>query len=137
MMGRTTFAPVLGFNVDWLYKKPVFVLSSTLNEIPESHKVKTHLLKGTIPEILGQIPKKEYFQLYIDGGVTIQNFLKEDLIDEMVITVFPILWGGGPSLFSDLPKALEFELVESKVYFNQLLQHHYRRKRKNTNTNKK
>ncbi len=72
--------------------------------------------------------------MYIDGGITIQNFLKEDLIDEMIITVFPIVLGGGIPLFSDLPKALEFELVESKVFVDQLVQQHFRRNRKTNKT---
>lgn len=133
VMGRNTFETVLGFNVDWPYKKPVFVLSNSLNEIPESHKGKAHLVKGTLPEVLEQIYKKGCDRLYIDGGITIQNFLKEDLIDEMIITVFPVLLGGGAPLFSELPYELELELLESKVYFNQLVQHRYRRKRKTGN----
>ncbi len=137
VMGRTTFETVLGFDVDWPYQKPVFVLSTTLKEIPESHKGKAHLVKGTTTDILGQIHKKGYFRLYIDGGKTIQNFLKEDLIDEMIITVFPIVLGGGSPLFSETPKELAFELVESKVFFNQLVQHHYLRNRKIINSNKK
>jgi len=130
VMGRTTFETVLGFDVEWPYDKPVFVLSNSLNEIPESHKEKAYLVKGTLAEILDHIHKKGCLRLYIDGGFTIQNFLKEDLIDELIITTFPILLGGGPKLFSSLPDELEFELVTSKVYFNQLLQNHYRRKSK-------
>ena len=135
VMGRTTFETVLGFDVDWPYKKPVFVLSTSLTEIPESHKDKAHLAKGTMSEILEQIHKKGCLRLYIDGGITIQGFLKEDLIDEMIITVFPVVLGGGTPLFSELPKALEFELVRSKVYVDQLVQHHFRRNRKTNNTN--
>ena len=82
-----------------------------------------------------QIHKKGYHRLYIDGGIAIQGFLKDDLIDEMIITVFPVLLGGGSPLFSELPKALEFELVKSKVYVDQLVQHHFRRNRKTNNTN--
>ena len=129
VMGRTTFETVLGFDVDWPYQKPVFVLSNSLNEIPESHKGKAHLINGTLAEILAQIHKKGYLRLYIDGGTTIQSFLKEDLIDEMIITIFPILLGGGSPLFSELPKELKFDLVESKVYVNQLVQQHFKRKR--------
>ncbi|GJM28765.1 MAG: diacylglycerol kinase [Cyclobacteriaceae bacterium] len=130
VMGRYTFETVLGFDVNWPYKKPVFVLSNSLNEIPESHRKKAYLVKGTVPQILEQIHNQGCTRLYIDGGVTIQSFLKEDLIDEMIITFFPILLGGGPTLFSDLPGTLQFELVESKVYFNQLVQQHFRRNRK-------
>jgi len=135
VMGRATFETVLGFDVEWPYKKPVFVLSNSLNEIPESHKGKAYLIKGTLAEILEQIHKKGYVRLYIDGGITIQSFLKEDLIDEMIITTFPVLLGGGSRLFSELPKELEFDLVKSKVYFNQLIQQHFSRNRKAKNTN--
>jgi len=109
VMGRITFETVCGFDVDWPYNKPVFVLSTTLNEMPESYKEKAFLLKGTLSEILDQIYEKGYQRLYIDGGTTIRNFLKADLIDEMIITTIPILLGGGSPLFSELPKEMKFE----------------------------
>lgn len=127
VMGRTTFEAVCGFDVDWPYDKPVFVLSNKLKEIPESHKGKAFLLKGTLNEILDQIYEKGFYKLYIDGGMTIRNFLKEDLIDEMIITTIPILLGGGFSLFSKLPNELKFELIGTKTYLNQLTQNHYKR----------
>ncbi|RFC55137.1 dihydrofolate reductase family protein [Brumimicrobium aurantiacum] len=129
VMGRTTFETVLGFDVDWPYEKPVFVLSTTLEKIPESHKGKAFLVKGTLAEILSQIHEKGYHQLYIDGGTTIRNFLKEDLIDEMILTTIPILLGGGASLFTELPQKLTFDLIETKTYMNQITQHHYKRKK--------
>ena len=129
VMGRKTFETVLGFDVDWPYDKPVFVLSNKLKEIPESHKDKAYLARGTLTQILEQIHQKGHKRLYIDGGTTIRNFLKADLIDEMVLTTIPILLGGGSPLFSKLPNALKFELVETKVFLNQIVQNHYKRKR--------
>lgn len=129
VMGRITFETVCAFDIDWPYGKPIFVLSNTLNEIPESHKEKALLVKGTLTEILGQINKKGFYRLYIDGGNTIQNFLKEDLVDEMIITTIPILLGGGSSLFSVLPNELKFELIKTKTYLNQVVQSHYKRKK--------
>ena len=129
VMGRTTFETVLGFDVDWPYDKPVFVLSHKLKEIPESHKDKAFLVKGTLTEILDQIHEKGYQRLYIDGGTTIRNFLKADLIDEMVLTTIPILLGGGSSLFAELPNELKFELIGKKTFLNQITQNHYIRKR--------
>lgn len=129
VMGRTSFETVCGFDVDWPYDKPVFVLSNTLNEIPESHKGKAFLVKGTLVEILAQIHHLGYYRLYIDGGATIQGFLREDLIDEMIITQIPLLLGGGFPLFSELAEVKDFELVSSQIYLNQLNQNHYRRKK--------
>ncbi|UAB86028.1 dihydrofolate reductase [Zunongwangia sp. SCSIO 43204] len=127
VMGRTTFETVIGFDVPWPYSKPVFVLSNSMKEIPESHKGKAFLANGTLTQILEQIHAKGHFNLYIDGGTTISNFLKEDLIDEMVLTRIPILLGGGHSLFSELSEQLKFKLVESKVFLNQITQSHYKR----------
>ncbi|WP_418263529.1 dihydrofolate reductase family protein [Flavobacterium faecale] len=129
VMGRKTFVTVLGFDVDWPYDKPVFVLSNSLKEIPASLKEKAFLVNGTLTEILTQIHKKGFYRLYIDGGTTITNFLNEDLIDEMIITTIPILLGGGAPLFSELPNELKFELIGTKTYLNQIVQSHYIRKR--------
>lgn len=129
VMGRTTFETVLDFNVAWPYEKPVFVLSNTLKKIPESHNEKAFLVKGSLDDILKQVNEKGYHRLYIDGGTTIRNFLKEDLIDEIVLSTIPILLGGGVSLFSELPNQLKFELLETKTFLNQITQNYYKRKR--------
>jgi dihydrofolate reductase len=130
VMGRASFETVLGFGIEWPYTKPVFVLSSTLKAIPEDLADRVFHIHGTIPENLERIHALGHFRLYIDGGKTISSFLREDLIDEMIITRIPILLGGGAPLFGDLPQQLEFELISSKTYLHQITQHHYKRKRK-------
>ncbi|HKK81337.1 MAG TPA: dihydrofolate reductase family protein [Prolixibacteraceae bacterium] len=129
IMGRITFETVCNFDVDWPYNKPVFVLSRSLKQLNHEYQDKAELMGGSPENILNVIYKRGYKVLYIDGGSTIQNFLKEDLIDELIITTIPILLGGGSRLFSDLPEELEFELVDSNVYLNQVVQNHYKRKR--------
>ena len=91
VMGRTTFETVCGFDMDWPYQKPVFVLSNSMTSIPTDYQDKAELVKGTLKEILERIYKKRCYRLYIDGGKTIHSFLKEDLIDEMTITIIPTL----------------------------------------------
>ena len=129
LMGRRTFHKVCSFDMDWPYTQPVFVWSQTLQSIPAALTGKVELVAGTASEVLKTIHDKGYEQLYIDGGATIRSFLREDLIDEMIITTIPILLGGGISLFRDLPHALMFELVRSQVFLGQMVQDHYRRKR--------
>ena len=130
VMGRNTFETVCSFDVEWPYSKPVFVLSNSLQQIPETHKGKAHLVHGTLSEVLDHIHKEGHHRLYIDGGATIQSFLKEDLIDEITLTTIPVLLGGGVPLFADLPNHLEFELIKSKVCLNHLVQNHFKRKQK-------
>lgn len=128
VMGRTTYETVIGFGGDWPYKKHVFVLSNSINEIRVDLKEQVTLLSGNTKVILETINDKGYNILYIDGGRTIQSFLKEDLIDELRISTIPILLGGGFPLFGDLDKPLEFDHVESKVFLNQIVQDIYQRK---------
>jgi len=129
VMGRTTFEMVCSFDMDWPYKLPVFVLSKSLTRVPEDLENKVTLVSGPLSEILDQIHKKGYTRLYIDGGATVQSFLKEDLIDELIITTIPILLGGGIPLFGELPKEMEFEHVESTVFLDAIVQDSYRRQR--------
>lgn len=129
IMGRTTFEVVCGFGGDWPYDKPVFVLSSTLKSVPEKFQDKAEVVNGSLTEVLESIHKKGYSQLYIEGGATIQSFLKEDLIDEMIISTIPILLGGGIPLFGDLPHEMEFEHVVSKVFLSAITQDTYKRRR--------
>ncbi|MCL6274929.1 dihydrofolate reductase family protein [Muricauda sp. 2012CJ35-5] len=129
VMGRTTYETVLGFGIDWPYEKHVFVLSSTLKEIPENLIGKITILNGELSSILEQIRSQGFKVLYIDGGRTIQNFLKEDLIDELIISTIPILLGGGFPLFGKIDKPLNFDHVSSKVFLKQIVQDKYRRRK--------
>lgn len=128
VMGRNTYEKVLSFGIGWPYIKPVYVLSNTLTEVAKDLEGKVELINGSLTDILKTIHAKGHLHLYIDGGKTIQQFLKEDLIDEMILTTIPILLGGGVPLFTDLPKALEFELKESEVYLGEVVQRTYQRK---------
>lgn len=129
LMGRVTFETVAGFDCEWPYTKPVFVLSNSLESIPEEYAGKVKLVKGELRDILSLLNSEGYSSLYIDGGSTIQSFLKEDLIDEISVSTIPILLGGGSSLFGDLIEPLQFDLVSSEVLVNQIVKTTYKRKR--------
>ena len=125
VMGRNTFETVCGFDVDWPYQKHVFVLSNTLTSIPEKAEGKASIINGSLQEVVAKIHARGYQNLYIDGGRTIQNFLKERLIDEMIITTIPILIGGGTSLFGALDNLLLFKCVDTKLFENGVVQNHF------------
>ncbi len=129
VMGRNTLDVVLSFDCDWPYTKPVFVLSNTMKTVPKGYEGKVFLVNGELKDILTDLNAKGFHDLYIDGGMTIQNFLKEDLIDEMVITRFPILLGGGASLFGELKQPLNFKVTKSEVVLESLVQTSYVRER--------
>jgi len=128
VMGKNTFNIVYSFGGDWPYPKPVFVVSNSLKEVPEKYEGKIQLLNGSVEGILKEVHSQGYKNLYIDGGVNIQNFLKEDLIDEIIITTIPVLLGDGKPLFSKLSNRLDFKCISAKVD-NGIVQNHFVRRK--------
>lgn len=129
VMGRNTFETVLSFDGTWPYNKPVFVLSRSRKEVPKTLEKKAFIMNGPLKEVTASINKKGFKRLYIDGGTTIQGFLNEDLIDELILTTIPILLGGGARLFSELPGELKFQMVHTTTFLNRVVQRHYVRDR--------
>ncbi|RJX71024.1 dihydrofolate reductase [Vibrio sinensis] len=129
VMGRNTFEMVLSFGVDWPYSKPVYVLSNTLTSVPAGYEDKVSLIKGELDGVIATLNQQGYHNLYIDGGVTVQQFLEQDLIDEMIISTIPVLLGGGVSLFGSLPEYVNFTLKSSTILLDEIVQSHYLRRR--------
>lgn len=127
VMGRRTFEMVCSFGGEWPYPIPVFVLSNTLSEIDKQYRTKVKIMKGDISNIIESLHKRGFYNLYVDGGKTIQGFLNEDLIDQLIITVIPTLLGGGISLFGDLEAPIAFKHHQQKLLLNQLVQNTYLR----------
>lgn len=126
IMGRNTFETVLGFN-EWPYTKPVFVLSNSLTSVPEAYQLKATIVKGNIENILEALRKKGIEDLYIDGGKTIQSFLKKNLIDELIITRVPIILGTGIPLFEEMDFDIKFRHIATEVFNEHLVKSHYAR----------
>jgi dihydrofolate reductase len=128
VMGRNTYETVLTFG-DWPYSKPVFVVSSTLRDVPAHLADRVEIVKGEPQNLVAQLADRGFKSLYIDGGVTIQRFLAADLIDELIITRVPILLGGGYPLFDRLAQPLRFRHVETEVLNDTLVKSRYVRMR--------
>ncbi|EMD1715685.1 MULTISPECIES: dihydrofolate reductase family protein [Providencia] len=131
VMGRTTFETVCGFDGEWPYDKPVFVLSNSIREIPVKLIGKAvHLVRGEIKDVISSIHCAGFKTLYIDGGSVAKQCLAEDLIDEMIITIVPILLGDGIPLFGNMKKPLQFIHVKSERYFDYMVKNTWHRQRK-------
>ena len=126
LIGRGTFEKVLSFP-SWPYQLPVYVLSSTITEVPPALKGKMELVNQRPANVLQFLEEKGHQHVYIDGGKLIQGFLADDLVDEMIISFLPILIGKGIPLFGALSTDLVFELVSTKSFSNGIVSNHYRR----------
>ena len=126
VMGRVTFEKVLTFG-EWIYEKTVFVLSNTLSNVPTKLSGKVEIVKGDLKTLIGNLAKRSINNLYIDGGKVIQGFLREDMIDEMIITRIPILLGDGIPLFGKHDRQMKFSHLKTETFENGLIKSWYRR----------
>lgn len=116
VMGRKCFEKVCEFD-SWPYDIPVIVLSNQPNYIiPEYLKTKVTVTSESPKELIQRLSSEKIKHIYLDGGKTIQSFIKENLVDELTITIIPILLGGGCSLFG---------LLDNEVPLNQIECHSY------------
>lgn len=128
VIGKGTFEKILTFP-SWPYDKKTFVLSSSLKQLPETLKYKATLLSMKPRELLKYLSGMGFSSIYIDGGKVIQSFLKEDLVDEMIISNVPFLIGNGIPLFGFLNVELNFKHVRTEVQSNGLVRNYYTRQR--------
>lgn len=124
VIGRKTFETVLAFDA-WPYgAKPVFVLSTrTLAPAPPGAVVEH--LSGEPGEIFSQLAARGFQHVYVDGGITIQRFLRAGLIQRLIITRVPVLIGDGIPLFGPLPRDIALKPVVTRQYTSGLVQSEY------------
>lgn len=121
VMGRKTYEVVSGFDM-WPYEgKRVVVLSSTLTSISE----KAELYKDDIVDLIKKLHSEGVKHIYVDGGSTISRFLNEGLIDQMIISIIPVILGSGVPLFSQVNDDKWCRLISSQLYSNGLMQLRY------------
>ena len=124
VIGRGTFKKVLTFP-SWPYDKKVFVLSNSIKQGSDELKEKVTVLSINPLKLLSYLSGLGFSSIYIDGGTVIQNFLKEDLVDELIISKVPILIGNGIQLFGQLNTDLKFKHIQTQVQSNGLVRSYY------------
>ena len=125
VIGRKTFEKVLTFGA-WPYgDKRVVVLSSRPVDLSAAVGGVVEQMSGTPAEIVSKLAASGALHLYIDGGVTIQRFLRAGLIQRLIITRVPVLIGEGIPLFGTLPKDIRLRHVATRHFQSGLVQSEY------------
>jgi dihydrofolate reductase len=126
VMGRNTWETVRRFAV-WPYQgKRVIVLSSRFGSVPEPLAHDAQGLCASPARLANELQSTGAQHVYVDGGRTIQNFLRAGLIDELTITVIPVLLGSGIPLFGDLEHDVRLLLLSTRGFKNGMVQSRYR-----------
>jgi dihydrofolate reductase len=130
ILGRKTYDYVLKEIGSAHYdngERDVYVITKT--ERPGVGR--TTFYTGSLTELIQRLKAENGKDMYCDGGAEVINeLLKNDLIDELTISMIPILVGNGTRLFKDNRPEQELELMSSKSFDTGLTQLHYKRKRK-------
>jgi dihydrofolate reductase len=125
VIGRKTFEKVLTFGA-WPYgDKRVVVLSSRPLDLSKAIGGVVEQLAGAPAEIVAQLAARGVHHLYVDGGVTIQRFLRAGAIQRLIITRVPVLIGEGVPLFGTLPHDIQLRHVATRHYPSGLVQSEY------------
>lgn len=125
VLGRKSFEKVLTFG-DWLYgDKRVVVLSSRPVDLSAAAGAIIEQMAGPPAEIVSLLAASGAHHLYIDGGLTIQRFLRAGLIQRLIITRVPVLIGDGIPLFGTLPRDIRLHHVATRPFPSGLVQSEY------------
>lgn len=115
VMGRRSYEQVLSFDA-WPYDKPVVVLSRGSPPVPPALQDRVSVSAEAPPALLERLGAAGVARVYVDGGLVIQSFLREGLVDELTVTTIPVLLGRGRPLFGALPQDADLELVASRAW---------------------
>lgn len=128
IVGRKTYDKVLSMGVDFPHAdKDAYIITRPPRPTIGSVKFYTGNLKSLVDRLKSENGKN----IFCDGGAEVVNeLLKDNLIDEFIISVIPILVGSGTRLFKDGRPEQNLELVSVKKFDKGLVQLHYKRSTK-------
>ncbi len=128
VMGRHSFEKVMTFDA-WPYTKKVIVLSSGTVDLSAARArgADVEVMNAPPEELVAALAARGLYRLYIDGGATVQRFLRAGLINRLIVTHVPVLIGEGIPLFGPLEKDIRWKLVASRSFPGGLVRSEYGR----------
>lgn len=123
ILGRKTYEKVLSMGFDLPYgERNIYVL--TRNPHPATEKITFY--SGSLSELIASLKSQTGKHIYCDGGAEIVNlFLQENLLEELIISVIPVLLGDGIRLFGKSFPKQKLQLVNCSSFEKGLVQLHY------------
>ena len=124
IMGRKTYDWVVGAVGEYPNKN---IQTFIVTRSPRPAEGNITFYSGNLKELVSNLKSKPGKNIFCDGGAEIVNeFLREKLFDELIVSIIPTLLGDGTRLFTnDFPEQT-LELISSKPFESGLLQVHYK-----------
>ncbi|MGI0054167.1 MAG: dihydrofolate reductase family protein [Thermoplasmata archaeon] len=145
LLGKGTYKQFVGFwskvasdrsaPQDWrdqarfLDETPKFVFSKTLPRVEWRNST---LVRGKLGREIARLKRRSGRNLLVPGGVAFPSALiQQDLVDEYLLSVVPIIQGGGRHrLFAPMAHPRNLKHVKTWTFRNGVVLHQYRRAEK-------
>ena len=125
ILGRKTYDWVMNHVVEFPHSD-LHSYIITRNSKPTIGK--TVFYSGDLTDLVKKLKSEKGKHIFCDGGAEIVNeFLKNDLLDEIIISIIPILVGNGIRLFNEGRPEQKLKLANVKTFDTGLTQLHYKR----------
>ena len=124
LMGNKTYQQILGFG-EYPYKgKEGFVFSKTLLRETDNN---VEFVGGDLKSFINTLRQSSGRDIWLVGGAqTIHYFMKHGFVDELILSIHPIILGDGIPLIVNDPSLLTpLELKDVRTYDSGLLQVSY------------
>lgn len=121
LVGRRTWDVVSRFEA-WPYEgKRVFVLTGR----PAEGRHGERFLSGTPAEVLATLAGEGVGRVYVDGGRVVSQFLAAGLLDELTVSILPVVIGAGIRLFEGAGPERWLSLESSRAFAGGMVQLRY------------
>jgi dihydrofolate reductase len=133
--GSTTYEFVLGHmgeGAAWPYKgKPCWVLSSRDLPVPEGEGVDVRIVDAAVVDIYDEMidAAGERALWVVGGGNVASQFADAELLDEVIVTVVPVVLGEGKPLFNRALEGGPMRLLGTRAFANGMVELRYEVKR--------
>lgn len=127
LMGNKTYQQVLGFDMPFPYTGCENYVFTRQQDLTSDENVQ--FISSDVVAFIQNLKNKPGKDIWLIGGGQLNTiFLNADLIDEMMITILPIVLGEGIPLFAPTAKEKMLHLKEFKAFENGFVQLIYRKK---------
>lgn len=128
VMGSVTYAFLLALGREWPYKgTPTWVLSSRELPMPEGEGVDVRIVDARVPELYDEmiVAAGERDLWVVGGGNVASQFADEGLLDEVVVTVVPVVLGNGKPLFDRPVPGGPMQLIGTRCFDSGMVELRY------------
>jgi len=126
LMGRKCYDTVMAFGLKkWPYAYPTLVASHRPLQAQADETANVARTEGPIAAMLQQAKKVAVVSgkdVYVDGGSLIRQALDEGLVDEIVVSIVPIILGDGVPLFAGVLRQRKLTLVKNETLYAGMVQ---------------